>query len=132
MDGNRGGEQILAGRGYPARQVALVLARDRQARHDFVTFGNLVLDGVGPRCGFPEDAEGFLEPFAPIAESRERRRVVIDVVGRDEIIHRRQIATIDLGEEPTNQCLVVFLAGHSYLPCSGGPVTTQPSMYTTA
>src|SRR5438552_9396609 len=60
------------------------------------------------RSRFPEDFEGLLQSVSTKRQARKRRRIMIKVVWVHQLIHRVQIALVDLFVKPTYKSLVGF------------------------
>src|SRR5215471_390967 len=94
---------------WSTRQVAFVLSNRREARHDLVPFGNLLVDAVIPWSRIPEYPECLLQPFASRCQARKWWRVVVEVILSHELIHGIEIAFVDLFVKPAHEHLI-FLA----------------------
>src|ERR1700756_1035633 len=69
------------------------------------------------RSRFPEDFEGLLQSVSTKRQARKRRRIMIKVIWVHQLIHRIQIALVDLFVKPAYKSLVRFgRHGRSLLP----------------
>src|ERR1044072_3740346 len=82
-----------------ARKITFVFANGSEARHYFVSLGDLIFNPVISRSCFPEEFEGLLQTF-PSRREWERRWTVVDIIFRNQFIHRVKITR---SEEHTSE-----------------------------
>src|SRR5437660_4290696 len=106
MNGYGGHLHIIAGPGR-ARKIAFVLPKRSEPGHNFVALGDLVFNTVISRSRLPEQLEGLLQPFSSGRE-RKWRRIVVDIIFGDHLVHSIQIAFVNLFVIASDERLVLF------------------------
>ena len=87
------------------------------ARCHEITFGNLVKDLMSARRGVQEDLERLLKPSETGSETWDGRRVVVDEIRGDQLVHCCEVSSVDLRIELADQRLVVAQGIHDGLRC---------------
>jgi hypothetical protein len=118
-----GHRDLLAVRGN-AQNLAFEGSRRRQAGHDLVPFRDLILDRVARVGeGRVEHHAGLLDALTAGCRAGERR-VVVDVVGRHELVGDVEVPLVHLGDPAANEDLVLLR--------HGGPDSATPGRATSA
>ncbi len=107
VDGNGSFVQLGACSRQWTGQLPFVSTMGGQSGDYLVAFADLILNNMMSRRGLEENAEGLLQSLPSSREPGERR-VMVQVVFGNQIVHRFDIAGIDRFVEAPNQRFVIL------------------------
>lgn len=117
VDGHGGFVQLGPCSWQRTGQLAFVSTMGGQPGNYLVAFADLILNNMMSRRGLEEYAEGLLQSLPTCWEPGERR-VVVQVVFSNQIVHRFDVAGIDrFVEAPNKRFVILRLHVHPFNEC---------------